>query len=922
MKKVVAVLSICLVLPLAHAGMTVTPWIPTFKGIDLAVGTNIADATIPRLQVVHCVRVDLTDPDVRLFPTPPATNYQTGFRETLSLTVSNFLKNHRLQVAANANFYRANPGGGDPSSEGIPTDVYGLQICTGAVVSVPNNSDAEPRYCSLLFATNNEPFFAFNNRPPGTNTAGIYSAVTGYYPVLTNGAIVGADYLAANYPDNTIHQPQPRTIFGISQDGRSLFMVNIDGRQSGYSDGATDQEAAMWMIRFGAWNAMNMDGGGSASLYMADCGGNPLPLGHSSYVALRNRERYIGSHLGVYARPLTPIYDVTSIPGPYDAVVTWMSPTETASQIDYGLSPGNYTATVSDPALVTNHSLTLTELSPAKTYYLRITSGAAVLDGCATLRTANAPGAISATLFNYNQVWRYSTNNLDGVNWKARAFNDSVWPAGPGLLWADSRPAPPNPIPEKRTQMPIDPVSTYAFVTYYFRTTFLYTDRLDSVTLTLTNLLDDGAVFYLNGVEIHRAFMPSAPTVILNSTTSIDYYCKPSGDAICPYVLTATGDLTTNLVVGTNLLAVEVHNYRANSPDVTFGASFSYSLPPPPPPAPPFVTNILVLPDEASATITWTTRSNATSQVEYGLTPSLGSFTLLDSSLTTSHLVTLTGLKQLTPYYFRVISTYGGVSHDATGTFATVPYYRPVVALTNTWKYSTANQDETSWQSRDFNDDAWPGGPALLWVDLDTSPNPLVQPKYTTMPANTAAGRPYTTYYFRTKFTSSNATPGFSLVLSNFVDDGAVFYLNGSEICRLRMPLPPATISNATFATAQPFTNDAVFADVFRLGGAMATNLVAGTNVLAVEVHNVSDASSDVTFGSSIGWVRSLVTETRLQVSHTNDVLCLSWDGAGFTLQRSSTVESPASWEDVPGPVTTSPYCVPNPAGTMFYRLR
>lgn len=924
MKRTLAFLASCLVLPLAHAGMTVTPWIPIFKGVDRAAGTNTPDATIPRLQAANCVRVDLTDPDVRLFPTPPATNYQAGYRETLSLTVSNFLKIHRLQVASDANFYRANPGAGDPSSEGVPTDVYGLQICTGAVVSIPNNADAEPRFCSLLFATNNEPFFAFNNRPPGTNTTGIYSAVTGYYPVLTNGAIVGAAYLAANYPDNTIHNPQPRTVFGVSQDSRYLFLVNIDGRQGGYSDGATDQESAMWLIRFGAWNAINMDGGGSAAMYMADCKGNPIPLGHSSYVAQRNRERYVGSHLGVFARPLAPIYDVTSVPGAYDAVVTWKTPAEMTSQVDYGTTPGNYTSSAFDPVLVTNHSVTLTDLTPATNYYLRITSSnatdVAVEEGCSQFRTANPPGSVEATLFYYSKPWRYSTANLDGINWKARTYDDSAWPVGPGVLWADSRSSPPNPIPEKRTQMPIDPVSTYAYVTYYFRTTFLYTDRLAGVTLRLTNLLDDGAVFYLNGGELQRAFMPDSPTAILNSTVATGYPC--GGDATCPYLVTITGSLAANLIVGTNVLAVEAHNFRTNSPDVTFGASLAYSLPPPPPPEPPFMTNLNVLPGETSATITWTTRSNATTQVEYGLTPSLGLFSPLDSSPTNQHTVTLSNLAKLTPYYFRAISTVGSTTYDASGTFTTVPFYQEVVALTNTWKFSTANLDGTNWTATDFDDSTWPGGPALLFVDLDPNPNPAVQPKYTVMPANQTVGQPFTTYYFRTRFNAAQPGSGFSLVLSNFVDDGAVFYLNGAEIQRLRMPASPAIISNATLATEQPFTNDAVFADVFRLSGDSLTNLVADANVLAVEVHNYSDASPDVTFGSSIGWVRAVVTETRLSVGSTDNTVCLSWEGTGFTLERSRSLGSDASWEDVPGPVTTSPYCVPNPGETMFYRLR
>src|SRR5205807_9265281 len=106
----------------------------------------------------------------------------------------------------------------------------------------------------------------------------------------------------------------PRTAFGVSQDKRYFFMMTIDGRQGTseginppYSVGAVDQESAMWLLQFGAWDAINMDGGGSTAMYMADCSGNPLALNHSSLLASVSRphERLIGSHFGVYAPPLS-----------------------------------------------------------------------------------------------------------------------------------------------------------------------------------------------------------------------------------------------------------------------------------------------------------------------------------------------------------------------------------------------------------------------------------------------------------------------------------------------------------------------------------------------------------------------------------------------------------------------------------------
>jgi len=59
---------------------------------------------------------------------------------------------------------------------------------------------------------------------------------------------------------------------------------------------------------------------------------------------------------------------------------------------------------------------------------------------------------------------------------------------------------------------------------------------------------------------------------------------------------------------------------------------------------------------ESSATITWLTDEAATSQVQYGKTETYGSSSTLDTNLTESHNVTLTGLSDNTTYYYKVIS--------------------------------------------------------------------------------------------------------------------------------------------------------------------------------------------------------------------------------------------------------------------------
>jgi exopolysaccharide biosynthesis protein len=593
----------------ALAGPAFGPWTPIFKGIDHAVGTNNPSiaGNFPELQVVHCVRVDLTDPDVQLFTTPRASSYAAESRETLTLSVPDFLKQNKLQVAADANFYNANPGGADPTSEGLPCEVYGLQISRGIVVSAQTLADysGDPRAATLLFSTNNQPMFVFKNPPPGTNTASIYTAITGYYPIVSNGVNIGAA-ASTSYPDSWIHQVQPRTAFGVSRDSHYLCLLTIDGRQSGYSVGALDTETGYWMLQCGAWNAINMDGGGSTALYMSDSIGNPVALNHSSYLPAYGRERYIGSHLGVYAKPV-PAFINNVLPNPDDtaATITWTTIAPATTQLQYGLTTNLGSSTTLQSTLVTNHAVLLTNLTPNTAYYFKaLATVGSTQYASSNLVFVTTNYVITSQVFDLTNTWTYSTANLDGVNWTTPLYDDSGWDgSGPALLWVDARAVQnPSGIPLLNTEMPGNPnnpsIPGYPFVTYYFRTHFTFTNSVSEVSLLFDARVDDGAVFYLNGAEAYRNNLPPAPTPILNANLASAYNC--GGDATCPVLFSLAGSTVTNLVSGDNVIAVEVHNYNIASPDITFGTALTFTEPYTLPP------QLSIAPGQGAVTLSWT----------------------------------------------------------------------------------------------------------------------------------------------------------------------------------------------------------------------------------------------------------------------------------------------------------------------------
>jgi len=95
---------------------------------------------------------------------------------------------------------------------------------------------------------------------------------------------------------------QPRTAVGLDRAGRRLVIVVVDGRQPGYSDGATLTEVAQILMDTGVYTGFNLDGGGSSTLVMKGLDGEAVLLNSPIHIRMAGNERPVGNHLGIYAR--------------------------------------------------------------------------------------------------------------------------------------------------------------------------------------------------------------------------------------------------------------------------------------------------------------------------------------------------------------------------------------------------------------------------------------------------------------------------------------------------------------------------------------------------------------------------------------------------------------------------------------------
>ncbi|HMJ91240.1 MAG TPA: Ig-like domain-containing protein [Candidatus Acidoferrum sp.] len=158
-----------------------------------------------------------------------------------------------------------------------------------------------------------------------------------------------------------------------------------------------------------------------------------------------------------------------------------------------------------------------------------------------------------------------------------------------------------------------------------------------------------------------------------------------------------------------------------------------------------------------------------------------------------------------------------------------------LVATGSVWKYLDNGTDQgIAWQSSHFEDLSWAFGLAPLgYGDGDEA-----------TVVSFGGGAKYITTYFRRAFLVPSASSFSNLVLRVLRDDGAVVYLNGAEIFRSNMPQGPITFQTLALTSV----GGADESTAFYSASVDPTLLVNGRNVLAVEIHQNSVASADISF--------------------------------------------------------------------------
>lgn len=213
-------------------------WSELQPGIRYLRRTTTAPCTL------HVLELDLRQPGIELV----SSSYEERWQ-----TVAQFGREHDLAATINGGFWEtmASPGG--------------IQVHEGERWHTSKDS---AEYGWFGYFADGRARIGYPETLIEEVPDGMRHAVSGR-PVLVREGEVDTPAID---PIETANLRTPRSAAGVSRDGRTVWLLVTDGRQD-HSKGMTLYELARALDGLGAWRAINLDGGGSSTMWVDRLGG-------------------------------------------------------------------------------------------------------------------------------------------------------------------------------------------------------------------------------------------------------------------------------------------------------------------------------------------------------------------------------------------------------------------------------------------------------------------------------------------------------------------------------------------------------------------------------------------------------------------------------------------------------------------------
>lgn len=252
----------------------------------------------PRILSMYAVKVDLSNPRIKLIGTPPDKDWNKPMPDypamkirTRRMRVWDYLlarrsENLDMRLAVNASPWRPWT---NPYNHKYACNT-GLTVYEGKIVDVPDRRTVPSL---VIYKDGRADMIAC--KVGEKIDSNIYTALSGFDFVLRNG----------KEEANKNKSLAPRTFYGLSKDRKTFYILVVDGRQEKISMGMNYSEGAKFMQFLGAHDAINMDGGGSTTLVMFRKGkpqliNEPSDAKYAPKKLKYKSTRHVATSLGIY----------------------------------------------------------------------------------------------------------------------------------------------------------------------------------------------------------------------------------------------------------------------------------------------------------------------------------------------------------------------------------------------------------------------------------------------------------------------------------------------------------------------------------------------------------------------------------------------------------------------------------------------
>jgi hypothetical protein len=324
MKRLLAVT--CLLLALAPASAQAgDSWTTVYAGV------RRLHRTTSKPWNINVLEVDVTAAGVHLGATTSAQRKRTA---------SSFAKLVGAQASINGDFFSY----ADYSTDGL---------AAGGGAAWPGSADTTSSGL-IAFDKGSRVELHQPSEVVKFDSSWMNGVVSGHPAVLKSGVTVASS-------SSFCTTRNPRTALGLSKDGRTLWLMVVDGRQSKLSVGMTCAELGDELKGLGAYDGLNLDGGGSSTMYISGLGVVNSPSDGS--------ERVVANHLALFAHASAAngtikgvVYQDPTLTKPVANATVKVTggandTTDAAGVYQFSLAPGKYTVTATasgyDPGTAT-----------------------------------------------------------------------------------------------------------------------------------------------------------------------------------------------------------------------------------------------------------------------------------------------------------------------------------------------------------------------------------------------------------------------------------------------------------------------------------------------------------------------------------------------------------------------------------------